>query len=102
MTKIKDNFEDLNTRVSNFSFNAGNVGIGTVSPGARLDVYDSASVSTADLLIVRDYLGGSTDKTRLIIKNGGNVGIGTATPTTPLDVRGGTNVGRFISASSAS
>jgi hypothetical protein len=56
------------------------LGIGTSSPTAKLDVYDGSSVSTADLFIVRDYLGGGSDKTRLIVKNGGNVGIGTSSP----------------------
>ncbi|MDP2104030.1 MAG: tail fiber domain-containing protein [Candidatus Gracilibacteria bacterium] len=47
MTKIKDNFEDLNTRVSNFSFSAGNVGIGTVSPKHALQV--NGTVQVGDL-----------------------------------------------------
>jgi hypothetical protein len=58
------------------------LGIGTSSPSAKLDVYDPASGSTQDLLVVRDYLGGGSDKTRLIVKNGGNVGIGTSSPST--------------------
>ena len=69
----------------------GNVGIGSPGPTAKLDVYDSASASTADLFVVRDYLGGGSDKTRLIIKNGGNVGIGTANPSWPLTVKSGSS-----------
>jgi len=38
MQGIVDNVNDLNTRVSNFSFSSGNVGIGTTSPTAILDV----------------------------------------------------------------
>jgi hypothetical protein len=72
---------------------AGNVGVGTDTPVSRLDVYDSSSVSTADLFIVRDYLGGGvSDKTRMIIKNGGNVGVGTASPGHKLQVNGNIRV----------
>ncbi len=38
MQGIVNNINDLNTRVSNFSFSSGNVGIGTVSPGQKLSV----------------------------------------------------------------
>jgi len=37
MTKIKDNFDDLSGKISNFSFSTGNVGI-WVSPNAKLQV----------------------------------------------------------------
>jgi hypothetical protein len=67
---------------------SGNVGIGTSSPSALTDIYDSASSSSKDLLHVRDYLGGGSDKTRLIIKNGGNVGIGTSSPARLVEIQG--------------
>ena len=66
---------------------SGNVGIGTSSPSAITDIYDPASVSSNDLLHVRDYLGGGSDKTRLIVKNGGNVGIGTSSPVSKLSIQ---------------
>lgn len=37
-TQIKDNFDDVNSRLSNFSFSSGNVGIGVASPLANLHV----------------------------------------------------------------
>ena len=62
------------------------LGIGTSSPSALIDIYDPASTSSNDLLLVRDYLGGGSDKTRLVVKNGGDVGIGTDSPSAKLDV----------------
>lgn len=55
-----------------------NVGIGTSTPGARLDVRNS---STEDILNLFD---GATEV--LTVLDGGNVGIGTTNPTTPLFV----------------
>lgn len=37
-TQVKDNFDDVNSRLSNFSFSSGNVGIGVASPTAKLQV----------------------------------------------------------------
>ena len=69
---------------------SGNLGVGATSPTALTDIYDPASASSKDLLHVRDYLGGGSDKTRLIVKNGGNVGIGTSSPTSRLHVSNST------------
>ena len=67
---------------------SGNLGVGATSPTALTDIYDPASASSKDLLHVRDYLGGGSDKTRLIVKNGGNVGIGTSSPDSILTFAG--------------
>jgi hypothetical protein len=80
-------YEDTGTTPKFFwDASAERLGIGTSSPSALADIYDSASVSSNDLFHVRDYLGGGSDKTRLIVKNGGNVGIGTSSPTQSLEV----------------
>jgi len=74
--------------VEKMRLTATGLGIGTSSPSALADIYDSASSSSNDLLHVRDYLGGGADKTRLIVKNGGNVGIGTSSPSSLLHASG--------------
>jgi hypothetical protein len=51
--------------------NAGNVGVGTASPGGTLDVEGSGGV----------------------ILNAGNVGVGTSSPASTLSVNGGVQVG---------
>jgi len=77
----------------------GNVGIGTTSPGAQLDilassastiglVVDSAASPTAD--IAQFQVNGTS---KVVVDNGGNVGIGTTGPGYLLDVIGaGVNV----------
>lgn len=102
-------------------YNGGNVGIGTMSPGAKLVVSDSgnageirtertgASSSTA---MMKSHTGeaifGSAnnvpvslrvnDSTILRINTNGNVGIGTSTPASPLTVAGAirSTTGGFI------
>jgi hypothetical protein len=84
----------------------GNVGIGTTSPGARLDVSDGSSyfyirgnaagdfqapalaphIATGDFTIYAGAIGSGT--ARVTVKNGGNVGIGTTSPGAPLEVYG--------------
>ena len=34
-TQVKDNFDDLNSKLSNFSFAGGNVGLGLAAPNAK-------------------------------------------------------------------
>ena len=94
--------------------NGGNVGIGTSSPSARLNIYNQGSPTN---MVIGNPSTGSGGFTSLSMgtsadnngysfiygikssgsaygdislnQNGGNVGIGTTTPTSKLDVRGG-------------
>jgi len=84
---------------------AGNVGIGSTSPAAKLDVNGSIRVGSLDAL----YFGGTTNyitgsnglnylilttngSERLRIDSSGNVGIGTSSPTNALSVTGNANI----------
>jgi hypothetical protein len=83
---------------------AGNVGIGTTSPGAKLEVYDTQeyglklSSAVSDWRIVPlnsadrlDFIETGVN-TRMTILNGGNVGIGTTAPSSTscgLDIASG-------------
>ncbi|MCR6624681.1 MAG: hypothetical protein NDF58_08925, partial [archaeon YNP-LCB-024-027] len=82
-----DNFA-LSLRTNNadrvFITNTGNVGIGTTSPGSRLEVRGSTSDSSASALNITNSGGTSL----LYVRNDGNVGIGTTTPAYKLDVAG--------------
>lgn len=94
----------------------GNVGIGTTSPGSRLEIAgalgatvgiggstlrlvntdtgNTASITAGITGMTNDGMQFSTDGTvRMIIASGGNVGIGTSSPGYKLDVNG---AGRFI------
>ena len=104
------NSADLMTLTS-----SGNLGIGTITPSSKLEVYDadssiiraSGAVGGQQGFNITDsasrwsiYKPGNTtdlrffDGTddRITFKNGGNVGIGTASPTTKLNVVGGTDI----------
>ena len=87
---------------------AGNVGIGTTTPGAKLEVASLASTSYVQLLPAGNYLVTISDSglnayygnSQLVAKLlniqlnggvtsfGGNVGVGTTSPTAKLDVNG--------------
>jgi hypothetical protein len=70
----------------------GNVGIGTTTPTAKLDV--NGTVNATGFTVNGTPLGSSQWTTRgnNVSLNSGNVGIGTATPSAKLDVNGNTNV----------
>ena len=95
----------------NFSFPGGNVGIGTSSPSADLQVgaggggvdenglfvYKSSNVGYDVMKIMTDYSDGNRGNllnvstasgTKFLINGYGNVGIGTTTPASKLDVNG--------------
>jgi hypothetical protein len=64
------------------SYFGGNVGIGTTTPVAKLDVYGTAG--SADIFA----LSSSTNSRLFTVGANGNVGVGTANPGTKLEVNG--------------
>jgi hypothetical protein len=93
-----------------FYFNAGNVGIGTTSPSALLQLnkasgaadlrlsvggtlYTNIYASSSDVNILGitaiPLILGTNNTERMRILSGGDVGIGTSTPATKLEVNGG-------------
>src|SRR6185312_7874006 len=72
----------------------GNVGIGTATPGYKLDV--AGTVNASALMINGVAVGTSRSPWQVngssAYYNGGNVGIGTTTPSGTLHERGGTAV----------
>jgi hypothetical protein len=103
----------------------GNVGIGTNSPGAALQVYNGTKLfsngvltwgSSADYgtltwdtgkAIVKGqvgkelHLGANNQNSQLVITSGGNVGIGDTTPSSKLQVAGGIQMADDTDAASA-
>jgi len=66
----------------------GNVGVGTMSPSARLEVLGLTDNSSGDTLVLK----GSGGTTNMVVQDGGNVGIGVSSPTKTLDVLGETRL----------
>ncbi len=80
---------------------AGNVGIGTYTPRARLHVATDTTALTGKSALIVDQLesqdiftASASGTTKFIIQNSGNVGIG-KTPTSALDVSGTVNAAVF-------
>jgi len=65
--------------------NDGNVGIGTASPGTRLDIVGSGITSSTASLNVMN----ASSTSALYVRNDGNVGIGTTTPSSKLELGSG-------------
>ena len=72
---------------------SGNVGIGTTTPGVRLDVAGAASVAAARIM--------STATTGTALITTGRVGINQAAPTTELDVAGAAKITGNLNMSSS-
>ncbi|MFZ2188575.1 MAG: VCBS repeat-containing protein, partial [Candidatus Moraniibacteriota bacterium] len=71
------------TTGSNIYYNSGNVGIGSTTPSARLNVIGADSLSTSFAANISGATG-----TGLVVTNNGNVGIGTTGPSRKLRVVG--------------
>lgn len=63
---------------------AQNVGIGTITPGSRLEIKGIGNSQATSSLNVKS----NNDSSRLIVKDNGNVGIGTSNPAVRLHVLG--------------
>jgi len=107
---VNDTTPQLGGNLDGQSYNittTGNVGIGTASPGEKLDVIGNIKLSGADTYVkfinaggydfsiradngnaLRFYSPEYTADPLVSITNGGNVGIGTSSPTSKLDVTG--------------
>jgi hypothetical protein len=67
---------------------AVNVGIGTTTPGAKLDIFNTVSSATAPLFSVASSTTGAGTSTALVITANGSVGIGSSTPWRTLSLSG--------------
>jgi hypothetical protein len=79
---------------SSIYYNSGNVGIGTTSPGGKLDINGDICLGGVCRTTwpTGSGSGAFTDTGTLAYYTGGNVGIGTSTPAARLDVNGDFNV----------
>jgi hypothetical protein len=68
----------------NIDYTTGNVGIGTTTPSAQLQVKGSGTTSSTTALLVQN----SNASASLAVLDNGNIGIGTASPTAQLHFNG--------------
>jgi len=71
-----------------FSAKSQNVGIGTSTPTARLEIIGTGSTPTTNAFHVRNSAGTSL----LMVKDNGNIGINTSLPGATLDIKGGLKI----------
>jgi len=74
-----------------FISSSGNIGIGTLTPNAKLDISGSVNISGSGTQIPFQITSGSTSL--MFVSSSGNVGIGTTSPTAKLHI---INTGQFL------
>jgi hypothetical protein len=71
-------------------------GIGTSTPAAKLDIFNTTSSATAPLFSVASSTSGTGTSTALYVSANGNVGVGTSTASYKIDVlSSGSSLARF-------
>jgi len=75
--------------------NGGNVGIGTITPSAKLSITGTAG--TGDIFAIAS----STNSRLFTVTSGGNVGIGTTTPSAKLSITGTAGTGDIFAIASS-
>jgi len=75
--------------LGNIYYSTGNVGIGTASPGTKLDINGAIKLSgTENMILNGNYLSGDGEDEGVFVSSSGNVGIGKTNPQTKLDIAG--------------
>lgn len=74
---------------------AGNLGLSTTSPWAKLSVVADLDDTNYALFAIASSTGGTSTSTPFIVLNTGNVGIGTTTPQQKLSIHGEDGVDAF-------
>ena len=124
--KMVSGLQTLDTNLSNLSFSGANVGIGTASPGSKLEIITDGSNNPSGYGVrLTNSAGGgaswdlstgvyavnngtfsirnvSANSYPFVITTGGNVGIGTNSPQATLDINGTLKVGGSVTGNSVS